>query len=237
MSLVREIAQWADSYAEWMSDAVRRLLAQGSLTEADRAEIALLIKTSVGLPNDQQLRAVRVALDALPVGAGPGQDVSITAVRNPRNLNAIGFEDGISFSPSGLTVVYGYNGSGKSGYARALKKACRARDTEAILPNVFAPPTPLRPAQAKFEWVANAVPGSADWQDGSPPPQELSSVAVFDSHCARVFVDNQAEISYIPYGMDLLRELSTCMAKVHELLDRERASAHFDKSLLNHNQN
>jgi ABC-type dipeptide/oligopeptide/nickel transport system ATPase subunit len=232
MSLVREIAQWADSQAEWMSDAVRRLLAQGSLTEVDRTEIALLMKASVGMANGQQPKAVRVVLDALPASGTPGEDVSITGLRNPKNLNAIGFEDGITFSPTGLTVVYGYNGSGKSGYARALKKACRARDTESILPNVFAPPSPPRPAQAKFEWVANGVPGSAHWQDGAQPPPELSRVAVFDSHCARVFVDNQAEISYIPYGMDLLRELSACMAKVQELLDNERASAQFDKRLL-----
>lgn len=232
MSLVREIAQWADSQAEWMSDAVRRLLAQGSLSEADRAEIALLIKASVGLADGQPPKAVRVALDGLSVDAAPGENISITALRSPKNLNAIGFEGGITFSPTGLTVVYGYNGSGKSGYARALKKACRARDTEAILPNVFAPPNPPKPAQARFEWVANGAPGSAEWQDGTQPPPELSRVAVFDSHCARVFVDNQTEISYIPYGMDLLRELSACMAKVQDLLDKERASAQFDKRLL-----
>lgn len=232
MSLVKEIAEWADSQGEWMSDAVRRLLAQGCLTDADRAQIAALMKGSVGFIDASSPKAVRVALDALPTAAAPGEDVSINAIRNPKNLNAIGFEDGISFAPTGLTVVYGYNGSGKSGYARALKKACRARDTESILPNVFVPPIPPGRAQARLEWTANGVPSAADWIDGSSPPAPLSRVAVFDSHCARVFVDSQAEISYIPYGMDLLRELSVCMTQVEEVLDKERASAQFDKRLL-----
>lgn len=232
MSLVREIAHWADSQADWMSDAIRRLVTQGALTEADRADIVALMKSSAGLPDAQQRKAVRIALDALPEATAAGVDVSITALRNPLNLNAIGFADGITFEPKGLTVVYGYNGSGKSGYARALKKACRARNTEAILPNVFSPPNPVQPAQARFEWVAGGMPNAADWKDGAASPPALSRVAIFDSHCARVFVDEQAEISYIPYGMDILRELSSCMAIAQQALEKERASAKFNRALL-----
>lgn len=232
MSLVREIAQWADSQADWMSDAVRRLVTQGPLTEPDRADIVALMKSGAGLPDAQQRKAVRVALNALPEATAAGVDVSITALRNPLNLNAIGFADGVTFEHKGLTVVYGYNGSGKSGYARALKKACRARNTEPILPNVFSPPNPVQPAQARFEWVAGGLPDAADWTDGSAPPPPLARVAIFDSHCARVFVDEQAEISYIPYGMDILRELSSCMAIAQQALEKERASAKFNRALL-----
>lgn len=49
-----------------MSDAVRRLATQGSLTDADRGDIVALMKTSAGLSDAQQRKAVRVALGALP---------------------------------------------------------------------------------------------------------------------------------------------------------------------------
>lgn len=204
MSLVREIAAWADSQSAWMSDAVRRLIAQGALTDADYADIVAFMKSSAGFQDPQQRKAVRVQIDTLADASAPGVDVSVTALRNPRNLNAIGFDGGLTFQPTGLTVVYGYNGSGKSGYARALKKACRARNTEDLIPNIFAPPNPPEPARARFEWLAAGVPDAADWTDGGPSPGPLSRVAVFDSHCARVFVDEQAEVSYLPYGMDVL---------------------------------
>lgn len=232
MTLLREIAAWADLQAEWMSDAVRRLVTQGTLTDIDYADIAALIKTSVGFKDPRQRQAVRVIMEALPESSAPGVDVSVTALHKPRNLNAIGFEDGLTFSPNGLTVVYGYNGSGKSGYARALKKACRARNTEEIIPNVFAPPNPPQPAQARFEWLASGVPGCAEWQDGGPSPAPLSRVAIFDSHCARVFVDEQAAVSYLPYGMDVLTGLSVCMDKAQKLLEQERKASMFDKGLL-----
>ena len=236
MSLVREIAEWADAQAGWMSDAVRRLIAQGQLSETDRADMVALIKATAGLPDAEQRTAKRVVLDALPENIKPGVTVSLTGLRNPQHLNAIGFDDGLTFSPSGLTVVYGYNGSGKSGYARALKKACRARNTEPILPNVFSPPSPSQPARVRFEWTGSTgeavTPYAEDWLDGGVSPVALSQVAVFDAHCARVFVDGQAKISFIPYGMDVMRELSACMTQCQEAIEKERTAAKFDGNLL-----
>jgi energy-coupling factor transporter ATP-binding protein EcfA2 len=236
VTLVREIAEWADAQADWMSDAVRRLIAEGQLSEVDRSDLVALIKATAGLPDAEQRTAKRIRLDALPENVDPGVTVCLTGLRNPQNLNAIGFDDGLTFPPSGLTVVYGYNGSGKSGYARALKKACRSRNTEPLLPNVFSPPLPPQPARVRFEWTGAigdaAVSHAEDWVDGGAAPASLSQIAVFDAHCARVFVDGQAKISFIPYGMDVMRELSACMTHSQETIEKERAAAKFDRSLL-----
>ena len=52
-------------------------------------------------------------------------------------MTALAREQTLEFQPAGLTVIYGDNASGKSGYARILKKVCRARAAEKpILPNV-----------------------------------------------------------------------------------------------------
>ncbi len=48
--------------------------------------------------------------------------------------------DPASLPAAGMTVIYGGNASGKSGYARVMKRACRARDqTEPIHPNANDP--------------------------------------------------------------------------------------------------
>ena len=49
-------------------------------------------------------------------------------------MNALARDQTIEFGPS-LTIVYGANAAGKSGYARILKRACRARGAEEILGN------------------------------------------------------------------------------------------------------
>lgn len=233
MSLIMEIAQWADTHSLWMSDAIRRLVQQRTLSDADIDDLEAFIRDSVGLSDQHGRTPTRVTLSILPQSSGTGSAVSLTAIREPKNINAIGPRECITFNASGLNVIYGYNGSGKSGYARALKKACRARHTEPIHPNVFATAA-SGPASARFEWDVSGKPFADTWEDNSEPPEPLSHVAVFDAHCARVFIDEQAAISYIPYGMEILTQLSAALGQVQRRLTDERKMNTFDRSSLDH---
>ena len=148
-------------------------------------------------------------------------------------MNAIGAPEGVTFEPDGLTIIYGYNGAGKSGYARVLKKVCRARNNEGIMPNVFSPLANPAPAQAHLEWRNGDKTDEGDWvDDGKDSVPALSRIAVFDSHCARVFVDDQAEVSYIPYGLDMLRELATGLQKVQRVVEAEAQGAKYNMQQL-----
>jgi hypothetical protein len=233
MSLIGEIAQWADAHSAWLSDGARRLVQQQSLSESDIDDLQALIKIAANLEDPNGRKPVRVNTGAIPSAGVAGSAISLAAIREAKHLNAIGESESVTFQPAGLNVVYGYNGSGKSGYARALKKACSAREVEEIYPNVFLEATaPPGPASAKFEWVDSGVEQSGQWVDGSAPPLALSQIAVFDAHCARVFVDEQAEIAYIPYGMDMLTQLSSALVKIQQRLETERKQAKFDRGLL-----
>src|SRR5450759_5355143 len=232
MSVVNEIAVWANEQADWVSDSVRRLFSQGNLSADDIVDMAALVKLELGIEDPQKRMAKKLDPISISVDEQVGEKISLTAISAPRNINAIGAVDGITFEPDGLTIVYGYNGAGKSGYARALKKACRARYTEDIVPNIFAPPNPSTPASARFGWRAGDTSQSADWTDGAATPALLSKIAVFDSHCARVFVDDQAEVSYIPYGMDVLRDLAVGQQAAQRLLEAELAGAKIDRRKL-----
>lgn len=232
MQVIQEIAAWTKEQPDWLSDAVRRLFASGELSTQDIEDMVALIKATLAIEDLEHRKAQPLDASTLPVGGQSGVDVSVTAIRDPENLNAIGSAQAVTFEPDGLTIVYGYNGAGKSGYARALKKACRARASEGIIPNVFEPPTQASPARARFEWLAGADQQSDTWTDGTVSPAPLSKIAVFDSHCARVFVDDQAEVSYVPYGMEVLRELAGGMQAAQKLLEAELRGAKFDMTKL-----
>lgn len=232
MTLVTEICTWAESHSAWMSDIVRRLLDMGVLSEQDIDDLEAFIKSSVGIADQQGRVPVRHQPKERPQGGGIGSCVSLTAIREPRNINAIGPNESITFGAGGLTVVYGNNGSGKSGYTRALKKACRAKETERIWPNVFTA-LAAGAATAKFEWTDGGQSFSEVWQDGTTAPAALSHISVFDAHCARVFIDEQAAISYVPYGMDLLTQISDALGVVQKRLMQERQDKVFDRGQLN----
>ncbi len=74
------------------------------------------------------------------------------------HVNAIAENQHLPFRASGMTVIYGDNGSGKSGYSRVLKRACRARDQiEAIHANANLPTGKVGAPQATFEIAVDGV--------------------------------------------------------------------------------
>lgn len=220
MSVVASILQWGAGLPAWQQHAISLLFAKGTLDANDEEDIYALLKSGHGIPDAQN----RVAQKIEPGNIQPTEQdkslVQITAIKNLRNVNALAENQNLPISTTGLTVIYGDNGSGKSGYSRVLKRACRARDQgEPILPNASAPQKQGEKAQATFDILINAVPTQATWIDGSPAPDALSSISVFDNRCARAYVDEQDDFSYVPYGMDILQNLAALCNRLKEKID------------------
>src|SRR3546814_1386566 len=67
-------------------------------------------------------------------------EVFLRQVHSVQYVNALASDQRLTFHRIGLTIIYGDNGSGKSGYARILKKACRARlpnRGDEIMPDIY----------------------------------------------------------------------------------------------------
>ena len=59
-------------------------------------------------------------------------------IEKPININALFNNAKLGFEKDGLSLVFGNNGSGKSSYARVLKKLCWSRHKQIDLkPNVY----------------------------------------------------------------------------------------------------
>ena len=140
-------------------------------------------------------------------------------------VNALAEGKTLTFAHDGITAIYGDNGTGKSGYARVLKKACRARDrNEPIWPNANRPQWPTLPAEATLTWLVDGVEIPVSWKDdGSAPHDALGTFAIFDSRCARSYIDEDGDTAYAPYGMDILRGLGAACQRFRVQLDAEQA--------------
>jgi hypothetical protein len=127
-----EILAWAKTQPLWRQDALRRILTR-SFVKSDENECLLLLKDAYGAGTSGR---VAVPLDAthLPVRSTTETNLRLITLDQITNVNRLAKDAALSISPAGLTLIYGDNGSGKSGYTRILKKACRARDDEQILP-------------------------------------------------------------------------------------------------------
>jgi len=136
LTLLQEILKWTESLPAWQSDAVARLLAKQALTPDDEADLFALLKSAHGIPDPKARTPKPLTADQIPAPVTNSTHVELRAMKNLRHVNAIAESQYLPFGATGLTVIYGDNGSGKSGYSRVLKRACRARDQmEAIHPN------------------------------------------------------------------------------------------------------
>ncbi len=216
MTVLQEILEWSRDRPAWQRDALRRIVLSGELAQEDIQALALICKSAHGLAEQQE--TTPLAKDHVPDKAG-GAPVYLASIFHHRGVNALAEDQTLKFGP-GLTVVYGDNGAGKTGYIRILKSGCRARGQERILGNVVSGTTPLSPVVAiKYKVGAEADPH--EWASGSED-EFISRVSVFDSQCAAVYLTEKTDVAFRPFGLDLFDKLVKACKAVREKLESEQ---------------
>jgi hypothetical protein len=143
-TVLESILQWSVDRPNWQRDALRRIVEKGRLDDTDIAELSVLCIAERGL-SKSAATAIPLERKHLPANPGSSDSVTLTEIRDITGVNHLASGQNLTFSTTGLTVVYGDNGSGKSGYARILKRICRTRNPGSeIMGNIYAPPgTPI----------------------------------------------------------------------------------------------
>jgi hypothetical protein len=218
-----EIIGWCGELPGWQQDALRRIVENGELTPEDIRELVAVCKHAHGLEVEDVPECRPLRREHLPKGLPAGKAVTLCSIAEPENVNALDQSQELKFAEKGLTVVFGYNGSGKSGYGRVLRRACRARSTGSpILPNVLRGGT-YAPATAVITYALDGVEQKPEqWIDQQRPVEALGSVSFFDTDCAAVHVSGKHNIAFTPVGLDLLPKLGTACKDVQKCLDDER---------------
>ena len=212
-----DILAWSQGRALWQRDALRRLTQAEELTDRDTADLTAICK-------DRTLPAQPLTADHIRAPDAGMPAVQLRAMRDVLNVNALPEEQRLTFLTRGVTIVYGDNGSGKSGYVRILKRACRARGPdERILKNIYTAPAG-GPQQAVIDFTAGMQDQSERWTYGLPSTPLLSRVSVFDSRTANVHVDETNDVAYTPYPMNLLERLVRACRAVKSKLEAEIAA-------------
>jgi hypothetical protein len=167
MSILDEILAWGGRPAGLAARRDWPPRFEKGIERAGRPGFLRHAQSTHGLP-DAESRVAKT-LDAAHIKA-PGnsaQPVQLLSASSLRNVNALASDQIRRFEPAGMTVIYGDNGSGKSGYSRALKRACWARDqSEAILPDARKPLEAAGKAEAEFHvMVAQQTAYTVKWVD------------------------------------------------------------------------
>ena len=216
MTVLQEILTWSQDRLAWQRDALRRLAVNGEVGEEDVRELADICKSFHGLADSPEIAPLNKQHVPDKVAGPP---VSLLSIYHHRGVNALAEQQKLQFGP-GLTVVYGDNGAGKSGYTRILKSACGARGQEKILGNVVSGAAPLSPVIA-IKYTVGDEPDPREWA-GADSDEFISRVSVFDTHCAAVYLTEKTEVKFRPFGLDLFDKLVQACKSVRTQLEADQ---------------
>jgi len=208
MPLLIDILVWATAHlSPWQRDTLRRLFQQRELTNQDIDDLYALLKSASGISDHRNRQPIPLTQAHLPAQLGNSQPVILKAMRELKHVNRIAPGQKLDFAPKGITVIYGGNSFGKSGYSRVLKSACRARDiSETVHTDASDPKAAGNIPEAIFDIEVDGHLSSLAWKRDTTSPDELSTIAVFDARCARAYLDEQ-DVAYLPYGLDIVENL------------------------------
>jgi energy-coupling factor transporter ATP-binding protein EcfA2 len=218
--VVDELLGWCGAQPQWLQDLARRLCASQTLDDAEVAEVgAMLLAEAGALPEGEVApEPTPLSREHLPQDATEQASPKLHALCHVKGLGAVKGDKPLCFD-NPLTVIYGANGAGKSSYAKIIKNACRARHrAERILPNVFSTAPPAVEAQtARFKVHVGTEKLKVERGHEDEPEPLLSTISVFDDHCAEAYVSNKpGALSYVPQSVHLVARLAEHVARVKD---------------------
>lgn len=209
-----EIQEWLQKQPEWIQEAAFRLLIKGTLDSDDHKDLAALLK---GPPPQQS--APRTFPGGGPGLAG-GSRLRLISIGSVEGIDALNPRVPLEFGVGNLAVIYGSNGSGKSGYTRVLSRACGKPHGVALKSNVYRDAPTNRKCTLNYD--LDGTPQSAEWDADGEPIEDLRSVDVFDTKCGRIYLEHETELSYSPPDLTLFAELVEASKSVEAILVEEQ---------------
>lgn len=215
-TIQEEIRNWLHEQQNWLQEAALRILLKGGVQATDVVEVAVYLKDAEGsqtsktrafpgFSGDDAITSQVLRLDSI----GPISGVDNLAPRNP-----------LSMGQGNLVVVYGNNGTGKSGYTRILKRCCGKPNAAELRPNVFRAGGSERSVTIGFTLDGSA--SVVEWNPAGPAIPELLPIDIFDAGTARIYLDGETEATYTPAAVALFEDLVTFCDKVRGILEAEQ---------------
>jgi hypothetical protein len=213
---------WSEERPDWLRDALRRLAVNGEVGDGDREAILIRVRHAHGITVDGDITCMPLTADHLPPDGEAIAPTLLYGIGPVCNVDRLAQDQQLRFGVNGITLVFGDNATGKSGYARIAKKLCRARVVDELRGDVFAAQiSPAATARVRFRLPGMEDPQDLEWTDGDPAPELLSRIMVLDEASARIYVDGRNEITYLPREIEVAAQFGSVCTSLSAQLEQE----------------
>jgi energy-coupling factor transporter ATP-binding protein EcfA2 len=217
---------WTLTQGDWSKLLVHKIVTnETSLNQNERLEVFNYFLQSLdlysGLP----------ALSITKPSYKPSEkQIKLVRLSDITGVNKLVKNQSIDFS-SNLTVIFGENGTGKTGYCRILKSLGFSYDSNnTILSNIFSA---AQPKSAIIKYNSNGKESQFKW-DGNNRNSELENISIFNSSCVQISLCDR-QLIVTPVGFHLFQLVSTELYELTKLLNNKivsyPTSVHWKESL------
>ncbi|MBB1495463.1 AAA family ATPase [Propioniciclava sp. MC1595] len=148
------------------------------------------------------------------------ETLELASLSNVQSVNALASDQRLEFDPR-LTILFGQNGSGKTGYARIIKRISAVRSPEDILPNAHvAHLDPPPPPSAEITYMVGGEGRTTRWENeaGLVP---FTRISVFDADAVSLHVDRDLGYVYTPAELALFGHVAAGLQGVQQRISSE----------------
>lgn len=223
--ITRDILNWIKTLPKWQQKLSYLLMENMNIDEAVLMDVFRIFKI------EKSLEKGSIPDDITPIkieNSNEHCNAVWNSVENLHGVNRLKSDEKLSVS-EGLTLIYGENGSGKSGYTRLLNQAFISRGDQEILGNVFSSKKEDISANFTFNVDGNEVELSYP-KDKDEYPFKI--IRNFDSRCAISDMTEESVIDFAPSELSFFDLLMSYSTLVQKKLDDERESKRIENPVI-----
>ena len=219
-TLESEIKDFINSQPYWAQYLCFQILENSEIAE-DKIETAFsYLLEELGLKNKSVKSTIPNVYATESHSDYFKEDVVFNSLESVENVNALCENQKLELTPN-LTIVYGSNGSGKSGYVRLFRKAFYSKIKKDILPNINLS-SDLKPVKACFNFTSDGENFNLKFPEDSNN-KIFSQFAVFDGEIGKKHLSSRNDFSFRPAGLNLFNEFNNSLEKLNSKLKDEIA--------------
>lgn len=147
------------------------------------------------------------------------QKIKLAKLYDVHGVNRLAPNQSIEFGEN-LTVIYGINGTGKTGYSRVIQHAGQFMgQLEDIRSNVMEPQ--IKP-EAKIEYFTDedANPRTLNW---TPESDGALNIRLFNSSCVQFSMNQERSISFKPYLFYACEKVADAIPRLAKKVEENRS--------------
>ncbi len=192
-----DLKEFADNLPYWAKYLCSILFTGNELSDEEISVCYEYLKEELGISEETDKITLQFNL-ADDLSGIYKSNVVISSLKNVEGVNALVQKQIIEFSPN-ITIIYGANGSGKSGYIRLLKNVFYSKHKEAILKNIYVSDNQI-PVKADFQFLEDSTEIPLNYPNDSEN-NIFKQFAVFDGKIAIQHLEQRNKFEFRPSGL------------------------------------